>query len=66
MASLLVSVGATRLSAVGCDVVEPFDDAEHRLFALLARDRGEAAYGCYNALIRLLVSYERAAECVAP
>jgi hypothetical protein len=32
------------------------------LYALLARDDAAAAHGRYNALIRRLVSFERAAE----
>ena len=64
-AALLVSIGATRLAAVGCEIAEPFADPEHRLYALLARSNPDAAHGRYNALIRRLVSYERAAECVA-
>lgn len=66
VASLLVSIGATRLAAVGRVIVDPFDDPEHRLYALLARDDPDSAHGRYNALVRSLVSYERAAECVAP
>jgi len=65
IASLLVSVGATRLAAAGYDVVHPFDDADHRLYELLSRDDPDSAHGRYNALIRRLVSFERAAECVA-
>ena len=38
-------------------------DPEHRLYALLARDDPDAAHGRYNALIRRLVSYERALAC---
>ena len=65
-ASLLVSIGAKRLAAAGHDVAEPFADPELRLYALLARDDPDAAHGRYNALVRRLVSYERAADCVAP
>ena len=64
--SLLVSIAAARLAASGHDVAEPFADPELRLYALLARDDPDAAHGRYNALVRRLVSYERAAECVAP
>jgi hypothetical protein len=66
VASLLVSVGATRLAAAGYELVQPFDDAEHRLYELLSRDDPDSAHSRYNALIRRLVSFERAAECVAP
>jgi hypothetical protein len=66
VASLLVSIGAGRLAAAGCDVAEPFADPERRLYLLLARDDPDSAHGRYNALLRRLISYERAAECVAP
>jgi hypothetical protein len=65
-ASLVVSIGASRLRAAGCDVAEPLADPEHRLFARLAGEDADSAHGRYNAMIRRLVSYERAAECVAP
>lgn len=64
-AALLVSIGAARLTESGHDVAEPFDEPELRLFALLARADPDSAHGRYNALVRRLVSYERAAECVA-
>ena len=64
-ASLLVSIGATRLASVGFEVVDPFEDPEHRLYALLATDDPDSAHGRYNALVRRLVSFERAAECAA-
>jgi len=38
---------------------------EHRLDELLARADTDSAHSRYNALIRRLVSFERAAECVA-
>jgi hypothetical protein len=34
------------------------------LYALLARDDAPSAHGRYNALIRRLVSFERAAESI--
>lgn len=61
--ALLVSIGAPRLRQLGIDVQRPIEDAEHRLYALLARDEPDAAHSRYNALIRRLVSFERAAEC---
>lgn len=64
--SLLVSIGATRLEAAGVRIGTPFDEPEQRLYALLAHDDPDSAHGRYNALVRLLVSYERAAECAAP
>ncbi len=39
----------------------PPRDPERRLYALL-RDRGGNAYGCYNALLREWVSFQRALE----
>jgi len=38
--------------------------SEHRLYERLARVDPGAAHSRYNALIRNLVSFERAAECV--
>ncbi len=63
--ALLVSIGAPRLHQLGLDVPEPVPDAEHRLYELLARDGPDAAHSRYNSLVRLLVSFERAAACVA-
>lgn len=59
--SLLVEIGAPRLHALGLDVPEPRGCPEHRLYALLAQEQPDAAHGKYNALIRRLVSFERAA-----
>jgi hypothetical protein len=61
--SLLVSIGAPRLRVLGLAVPNPIDDADLRLYHLLAREHGDAAHGRYNALVRRLVSYERAAAC---
>jgi hypothetical protein len=61
--SLLVSVGAPRLRRLGHAVPAPFPDPEHRLYVLLALEAPAAAHSRYNALIRRLVSFERAAEC---
>jgi hypothetical protein len=59
--SLLVSIGAPRLRRLGLAVPEPFPSPEHRLYELLRREDGDAAHSRYNALVRRLVSYERAA-----
>jgi hypothetical protein len=40
------------------------DDPELRLYNLLAERYGDAAHSKYNALLRRLVSFERAAACV--
>jgi hypothetical protein len=63
--ALLVSIGAARLSALGLAIPAPFPRAEHRLYELLSLDDPEGAHSRYNALIRRLVSFERAAECAA-
>jgi len=60
--SLLVSIGAPRLRSLGFLVASPFDDAEERLYLLLARDDPGGAHSRYNGLVRRLVSFERAAE----
>lgn len=61
--ALLVSIGAPRLRALGVDVPEPLSDPEHRLYARLAAAEPDAAHSRYNALLRRLVSYERALAC---
>ncbi|HEX9632305.1 MAG TPA: hypothetical protein VGA02_07545 [Gemmatimonadales bacterium] len=61
--ALLVSVGAPRLRRLGVLVPGTLPDAEHRLYARLAADEPDAAHSRYNALIRRLVSFERAAAC---
>ncbi len=65
-AALLVAVGAPRLRRLGLQIPSlPFDCAEHRLYELLARAHADSAHSRYNALIRRLVSFERACECGA-
>lgn len=61
--ALLVSIGAGRLRAQGIDVPAAIPDADHRLYLALSREHGDAAHGRYNALLRELVSCERALEC---
>ena len=63
-AALLVSVGAPRLARLGLVLANPFPHPEHRLYARLAAADRPSAHSRYNALIRRLVSFERAAECV--
>ena len=66
VAALLVLIGADRLRRAGLDVPNgDVPDPEHALYDLLAREDVDAAHSRYNALIRQLVSFERAAECVA-
>jgi hypothetical protein len=62
--ALLVSIGAPRLRRIGLPVPEaPIPGAEHRLYELLSREDPDSAHSRYNALLRRLVSFERAAEC---
>ena len=63
--ALLVAIGAPRLRRLGIDVPESAQDPEKRLYALLASTEGDAAHSRFNALIRRLVSFERAAEAAA-
>lgn len=61
--SLLVSIGAPRLAGLGIEVATPIPRPEIRLYEVLAREDPDAAHSRYNALVRRLVSFERAAEC---
>jgi len=61
--SLLVSMAAPRLRALGFDVPAPFADPELRLYSRLTAQHGAAAHSRYNALVRRLVSFQRAAAC---
>lgn len=64
VAALLVSIGAPRLRRLGLPVPDRvLPSPEHRLYELLRRQGEDAAHSRYNALIRRLVSFERAAEC---
>lgn len=62
--ALLVSIGAPRLKRLGYQISNPVPDPEHRLYDLLRQADPDAAHSRYNALVRRLVSFERAAECV--
>jgi hypothetical protein len=64
-ASLLVSLAATRLRSLGVELHDPTSDADHRLWELLAEDDVDGAHGRMNALVRELVSFERALACAA-
>lgn len=63
--ALLVSIGAPRLRRLGLRVPRAIPEPEHRLYELLARQDPDSAHSRYNALIRRLVSFERAAECAS-
>jgi hypothetical protein len=63
--ALLLEIAAPRLRAADIPVpdVPPQPlDAEIRLYRLLGAEHGVDAYSQYNALLRRLVSLERAAE----
>lgn len=62
-AALLVSIGAPRLRQLGVTLPSILPDAEHRLYALLSERGADGAHSRYNALIRRLVSFERALAC---
>ncbi len=59
--SLLVSIGAPRLRRLGIELPQTIESPEHRLYELLRTEHGDAAHSRYNALVRRLVSFERAA-----
>lgn len=63
--SLLVQVGATNLRLRGFEVPVPQhpDPPEHRLYARLRLEHGRGAHSRHNALVRRLVSFERALPC---
>lgn len=61
--ALLVSIGAPRLGRLGFRLPEPIPSPEHRLYERLAEEDPDSAHSRYNALVRRLVRFERAAEC---
>ncbi len=63
--ALLVSIGAPRLRHLGVAIPRTESDAEHRLYLRLHDEDPRAAHSRYNALVRRLVSFERALACVA-
>jgi hypothetical protein len=63
--ALLVSIGAPRLRSLGIELSAPIASPEHKLYLLIAREKGNGAHSAYNALIRRLVSFERAAACAS-
>ncbi|HEX8122928.1 MAG TPA: hypothetical protein VF549_16880 [Solirubrobacteraceae bacterium] len=63
VAALLVCMAQTRLRSVGVNVpAVAIDRPSHRLYDLLAEDDALAAHGRFNALVRRLASFARAAE----
>jgi hypothetical protein len=62
-AALLVAMAAPRLRALGYDVlVEAGKSPSHELYALLSEADPTGAHSRYNALVRQLTSFARAAE----
>lgn len=61
--ALLVSIAAPRLRMLGFSVPAPFDDADLRLYQRLAAEFDAGAHSRYNALLRRVVSFQRAAAC---
>jgi hypothetical protein len=63
--ALLVAIGAPKLRRLGLSLPSVLpSNPEHRLYDLLSRDDSDSAHSRYNALIRKLVSFQRALECV--
>ena len=65
--ALLVLIGAPKLRSLGIAVPVDHDQAspEHRLYAWLSAEDDATAHSRYNALVRRLVSFERALACVS-
>lgn len=64
--ALLVLVGSPRLRSLGIRVPEgSVESVEHRLYSQLARENSDSAHSRYNALIRILVSFQRAVACAS-
>ena len=65
ISALLVAIGAPKLRQIGIELPDfHVTVPEHRLYDLLAAEDSDSAHSKYNALIRRLVSFERAASCV--
>ena len=61
----LVKIGSPKLRRCGVLVAASDEEAlnaDHELYALLSREHGNDAHRRYNALLRELVSFERAPE----
>ncbi len=65
-AALLVMIGAPRLRGLGL-IVPPNDtpNPETELYQRLAASGADSAHSRYNAMIRVLVSFERALQSAA-
>ena len=63
--ALLVAIGAPKLRSLGLELPHNLPTTpEHRLYDLLSETEPDSAHSRYNALIRRLVSFERAMACV--
>jgi hypothetical protein len=63
--ALLVAIGAPKLRHLGVELPSQLpSNPEHRLYDLLSATESDSAHSKYNALIRRLVSFERAFPCV--
>ena len=63
--ALLVAIGAPKLRSLGMELPDNLPTTpEHRLYDLLSATEPDSAHSRYNALIRRLVSFERALACV--
>jgi hypothetical protein len=66
-AALLVETAAPRLRRTGIDVPDRGTDRpSHRLYDLLRATEPRSAHSRYNALVRRIVSFARAAEHARP
>ena len=64
--ALLVAIGKPRLTRLGVPIPGHTPASpEMRLYTHLSRPDPDRAHSRYNALIRRLVSFERAAECAS-
>jgi hypothetical protein len=63
IAALLVAIGAPKLRSLGLEVPQNLpSNPEHRLYDLLSATDPDSAHSKYNALIRKLISFERALQ----
>lgn len=61
--ALLVSIASPRLRLIGWQLPFILTHPEERLYERLAAEFGDGAHSRYNALIRRMVSFQRAAAC---
>lgn len=65
VAACLVKIASPRMRRCGLEMTLSDDDAlnaDRELYALLGHEHGNEAHSRYNALLRELVSFERALE----